>query len=531
VTRGGSMLRLTWIALSVAAALLLALGWVRFANDIERAPRQLSIDAAFVAGGSFAPAPMTADAAAVPTRWRTVELPYQIDAVPGVGTQIGTLWVRPAVPQVASPKGLYLYVPRWQAIGHLAVYADRRQIYAPESGPVWASSNQPVWLKLANAGEAPPRELLVRIVSSATYPVAISTIRVGPGNQLGPIHRVRQFVQIDAPQFGAAVLLVTGMATGLVWLRRRRESAYLLIFGQSVMSYLHAREYLIGDEAIWLPDGIFQWMEVNTKAWALTFALMLLGRLFEVRHPRLERGVLLFSVIYSVTTLAWVCSDFAGNIMLPRSLLWPAPIALSTIVIWVAWKAWRAVPDGKRLAFAVIASLQLAAGLFDQLLYGSPAYIENVLLLPIVMIVQMALFFYIIVNRHVIGLDTAARAKIELQERLQMREAELAVTHHRLIETERANTLVQERERLMRDLHDGLGSSLMGALVAVEHGRLGDDETANLLRSCIDDLKLVIDSLEPSETNLLLMLATVRYRLPPRPASPSPRRSSTWRSG
>jgi signal transduction histidine kinase len=39
---------------------------------------------------------------------------------------------------------------------------------------------------------------------------------------------------------------------------------------------------------------------------------------------------------------------------------------------------------------------------------------------------------------------------------------------------------------------------------------------SQLLKSCLDDLKLTIDSMEPLEDDLLLLLATLRYRLGPR---------------
>ena len=42
------------------------------------------------------------------------------------------------------------------------------------------------------------------------------------------------------------------------------------------------------------------------------------------------------------------------------------------------------------------------------------------------------------------------------------------------------------------------------------------DRVAQVLRECIDDMKLAIDSLEPVQTDLLLLLATLRFRLAPR---------------
>jgi len=51
-------------------------------------------------------------------------------------------------------------------------------------------------------------------------------------------------------------------------------------------------------------------------------------------------------------------------------------------------------------------------------------------------------------------------------------------------------------------------------VVETKHG--SDAELQEVLKSCIDDLKLTIDSMEPVEADLLLLLATLRYRLGPR---------------
>lgn len=95
-------------------------------------------------------------------------------------------------------------------------------------------------------------------------------------------------------------------------------------------------------------------------------------------------------------------------------------------------------------------------------------------------------------------------------------EADIAASTERLREIEQQQVLVQERRRLMQDMHDGLGSSLVSALRLVEHGQMSEIDVALLLKSCIDDLKLTIDSMEPVEADLLLLLATLRFRLAPR---------------
>lgn len=90
---------------------------------------------------------------------------------------------------------------------------------------------------------------------------------------------------------------------------------------------------------------------------------------------------------------------------------------------------------------------------------------------------------------------------------------ELDSSNARLRAIEKAQTLEQERQRLMQEMHDGLGSSLVSALRVVEKGKMQPGEVAQVLKECIDDLKLAIDSIEPVDDDLLLLLATLRFRL------------------
>jgi signal transduction histidine kinase len=116
-----------------------------------------------------------------------------------------------------------------------------------------------------------------------------------------------------------------------------------------------------------------------------------------------------------------------------------------------------------------------------------------------------------------------------LEARLKMREVELNTIHQRLRTAEQRTLLSSERQRMTQDMHDGLGSSLVSALHAVEKGKLNGNAVSDVLRNCIDDLKLAIDSMEVVDADLLLLLATLRFRLAPRLASAGIRLS--WEIG
>ena len=155
-------------------------------------------------------------------------------------------------------------------------------------------------------------------------------------------------------------------------------------------------------------------------------------------------------------------------------------------------------------------------GAYDWLLQNNHINVENIYLGPYANVVAFLIFVYIMFHRYVAAHEAVRQAKGTLETRLQAQEAELLESHRKLRKIERRQTLADERQRLMQDMHDGMGSSLRTALLTVEKGRLDAPQVADVLRDCLDDLKLAIDAMEPVQADLLLLLATLRYRLGPR---------------
>jgi signal transduction histidine kinase len=81
---------------------------------------------------------------------------------------------------------------------------------------------------------------------------------------------------------------------------------------------------------------------------------------------------------------------------------------------------------------------------------------------------------------------------------------------------ERERAALQERQRIMQDIHDGLGSQLVSSLALSERGALNAQQTSALLRECIDDLRLAIDSLAGSDDSFAVMAGNLRFRMEPR---------------
>ncbi|WP_326541722.1 sensor histidine kinase [Pseudorhodoferax sp.] len=192
-------------------------------------------------------------------------------------------------------------------------------------------------------------------------------------------------------------------------------------------------------------------------------------------------------------------------------LLGAWPIALLLRALLARW-------DWRHAVFLVAASAGLLAGIADVGMAGtggsvfgnvgytaqatSPIWFSAIVL---VLVTDFARF-----------LAQQKRQNQLLARRLAEQQAELQHLHQRAQQRERERVLQEERQRIMQDMHDGLGSQLVSSLVLSERGALDAAQTSALLRDCIDDLRLAIDSLAASDDAFAVMAGNLRFRMEPR---------------
>lgn len=422
-------------------------------------------------------------------------------------------WYALAVPPLPDDgRQLYVYIPRWKSDGSLAIYADGRLVRQSHANLQWNGSNQPIWFALPRTDAShPPRTLDIRLQHVRGIGGAFSSVWIGNYRQLAPRYYTREIFQVGLPAFSVIGFLATGIFALFVWFRRRDEPIYGLFFLMSAACFLRMLHTFVGVHPLIVSDAWFGWITVNSLFWMGVTLHLFIVQLHHTRQPVLTRVLL-------ANTLVWTIATLPG--LLDPTLI-AAPIYLNVLVlgIIVALNGLRhSLRARSRFALwlAVWSLVTVVIGVYDLALQQNLVNIESVFLTNFTGVGLTLLCWYIMFRRYVEALETATRAKADLARRLAQREAELTASHARLREVEGRELLNQERQRLMQDMHDGLGSTLVGALRAFEGDRAADLDAVGILRGCIDDLKLTIDSMEPVETDLLLLLATLRFRLQPR---------------
>lgn len=75
--------------------------------------------------------------------------------------------------------------------------------------------------------------------------------------------------------------------------------------------------------------------------------------------------------------------------------------------------------------------------------------------------------------------------------------------------------LQAERQRIARDLHDQIGSQLVGAMALLDPAMPPQKLALRALEQCLLDLRLVVDSMDSTDESLPDRLARLRHRLQP----------------
>jgi signal transduction histidine kinase len=109
------------------------------------------------------------------------------------------------------------------------------------------------------------------------------------------------------------------------------------------------------------------------------------------------------------------------------------------------------------------------------------------------------------------ALTEAETLNRELEDRVAAKGRELEDNYARLQSLERERAISAERERMTTDMHDGIGGQLVHALAVIE-GNASFQPLEAILRGALDDLRLIIDSSDPVEGNLLAVLSNFRAR-------------------
>lgn len=363
----------------------------------------------------------------------------------------------------------------------------------------------PVPATLLGAGR---HRLDVNLRTSAVSPVLLAPIHLGPLRVLRPVYERRHLLQVTFAQVVTILMAVIGVLIAIVYLPRDERRDYRWFVAGILLWAWSMTDYFVREAP--MSVRLWSWSTGTALNAAVPCFILAFHRRLGYRRPRLERLLALSTVLGSGALLAvpalYLFSAFTAWLCI--TVAWGA--YLLTLMIAASRQVerrslWLLVPGLCAMGFGVHDLSAIAAG-------RDPTPLLWPYAMPVVILVAGGLMLAHLAD----GLQEAEDLNRDLERRVEEKHTELERNYHRLHQLERAQAVAHERDRIMRDMHDGMGGQLVSTLALVESGRATPTAIADALASALDDLRLVIDSLDPVEEDLLAVLATVRARLEPR---------------
>jgi signal transduction histidine kinase len=455
--------------------------------------------------------------------WKPVVLPDNWDSRrPGYQ---GYVWYRFRFPGLGAPEERRaLYLPTAGMNAEVLVNGLRLGSQGRMQMPPTRHFYTPLLFELPQAaavGSSAQNEVLVLVAGFPSYHSGLGAAYVGPHDSLYGAWRWRGFWQ----NTGTLATCVFNIALGayvllLWWGERRREARDALgWFGAALVVWGLRNLNLVVTEPP-VPDLLWALLTVaGAAAFTGLFSLFAM-RLAEQEDPAYHAPRWLGKAIGVYIGVALVFFVSSPSYQLANAGFVPLSLIGVSLTLWSVWRltrlAWRR-RTRPLILVAVAGAIYVVLLMRDFSIAADAHGLGRYFLRQYAAVPLFAAIALLLARRYFEALSQARELSASLQSQVAAQRLELQRRFDRLREVERYQTLMQERARLTRDLHDSLGMHLVSALRQVRRGSAtGAEALAGTLQDCLDDLRVVIDSLDVGERDPLVVLGTLRFRLAPR---------------
>lgn len=355
-----------------------------------------------------------------------------------------------------------------------------------------------------------PNELTVDVTIQRQRWGGLSLIRYGPQATVEPLYAEhRRWRHFSSIIFAVSLTVMGGLVGGLWW--RQRDPLYGCF---SIAAFLGVVRNL---DLVWpdVPVPWPLWGAIAAVCYAAHLALICRFALLALGAAPAWAGRAIYAAMGLSSLLAVL------SFVLARPVLWTAglavlvPVGLGALAIIV-----RAALRGRgRFGWVLVAAASIAvgAGIYD-LVFVRASHSTGLrfAVTPHAIFVFVLIMAALVAERYSRSVADYRALNASLAQRVAEREQQLHQAFGALQTQQQEQAVLTERQRIMREIHDGVGSQLVGLLSMVSQRGTDPAVLEEHVKQALDEMRMAVDSLQPVHGDLIAVLATLRYRLQPR---------------
>jgi signal transduction histidine kinase len=444
--------------------------------------------------------------------WQQTSLPLQWTR--GNDTRLVGAWYRARFALPADSTDLMsVYLPRFDSGGTVWVNDQKIGAVPTADAATHVRWFRPFLFPVGSDGLNVHENVLMIRQQTRDVHVELRDIVIGPYDALHGRYQSLLFWQYTMAVLAASFCVAVGAFMIALWLRRPDEEVIALFGVACLLWAFRSLTFIV--EVIPI-QWWFAWRGLYYVATGGFIAMMSIGLVrFANRQPSWHVPVALGYWLIGVTVfivVGWPARPWLDHVW----VLGFVPFLLHAM--WLLAQAVRREPGLSRLLLLLALVGAGGMALHDFLVaQGAQVVTRNHFFgLHLAAPAVLAALGLHLLDRFARSLADAERLNRTLEQEVAARGRQLAENYQRLRVLEREQALAFERQRIMREMHDGVGSQLLSSLVMVERGGARPKDIANMLRECLDDMRLAIDTLTPETTELAGALGNLRYRVEPR---------------
>jgi signal transduction histidine kinase len=444
----------------------------------------------------------------------SLDLPYnwREDGHPDSDKEVGTGWYTAVIDLNVPPNRLWVvYFPN--ITSNSTIYLNNEILgRGKKLGERLGQMRQrPLYLNIPNGILHSGENLLqIRVQSGRAFHGSIESFYLGPEQAFKDVYARQYFYQVTLVKVIGVMLFFSAVGNGVIWFLRREETLNgwfalgCLLWSLHIVSNFHAKSTTL----LGYLEFLFRYQSIT---WFTALLVVIVNRYQQIQAPRQERVIftLATSICVILPLVPTLYLHVISNLLVGAFAL--SMIAFAYFTVLLNNTRHRSLTDffiATSIAiifFLSVNDLMATLNFHERKYSGMSAHYGA----PFLVI----LLSWKLIRDFVRARDDAEELNRTLEARVEEKANELERNYTRLREMEAKNLLAEERDRIVMDMHDGLGGQLVSALSMLDREKIDPAQVSETLRDALTDLRMMIDALDPVCDDLAMVLGSFRATL------------------